>query len=192
MNAVSNILSVNPSQKTLGAMNPELGFRVALRYIREDGESARIKRIVRRFFVVNTSWSKTTERIVAVMRIMFAAVLIYAGVFVYGNTNVMASTGIILGGTMLAFGMMTRQAMAICGFMSFILGFLGMEAGNIDAWAWTLGTGCLVFSIIGAGRISADSVLRLKVFRFFNRRHINLRRRDRELTYKAMKEARKG
>lgn len=171
-------------------MNPDLGFRVALRYIREDGESSRIKRIVNRFFVVNTSWSKTTERVVAVVRIMLAAVLIYAGIFIYGGKNIIALSGFVIGGMMLAFGMMTRQAMAICGFMSFIFGFLGMEAGNFDVWAWTLGTGCLVFSVTGAGRISADSVLRLKFFRFFNRRHINRRRRGRKLTYRAMKEAR--
>lgn len=197
-----NVISVNPGQNTLGALNPENFVnktRENLRYTSDLYEKVEagamsshkkfgIKKRLNFFFGINSETGVKTSAKLLVSRVLFAAYLISWSLLSLSSVPVEVVCAYLVVGGLLLIGLFSRVA-TFCGFMA-SSAFVAMQFinnGILNESLSLLAISCLVFSLLGPGRISVDSFLRKKIFRISKLVAIKKSRRIAEdrLSYKA-------
>lgn len=192
MNAtVADIISVDPAQNTLGALHPEVVERIA-RKVNVDTPTVSKQTWLNMVFACSTPGVVRNSRTMLLLRLCFAALLIVSGAFILvgeiysplaGYDSTLYAGIEIAIGSMLALGLLTRFAMiaAVAGFG--FMSYLSISAGVFDMQSLLCCFASLAFFLLGAGRYSADFLLRKAIILNAARRR-RQRRADR-LTYKA-------
>lgn len=168
-----NVISVNPSQKTLGSLHPEMLDKVARGCrVSTASSDASIKSAVNLFFGISKNSLPVSGKMFAV-RAIASAWFIISGIasgvdFALFNAGAL---NIILGG-MIFLGLFTRvSALAAIGMLltSFTMNdVLTMDfAAFVSANAITLISSgvCMMVAIMGPGFYSTDQIIRRSIFK---------------------------
>lgn len=192
MNATAaEIISVDPAELTLGALHPEFTARMA-RKVNVDAPSVSKKAWLNLIFACSTPGVARNSRNMLLLRVCFAALLIVSGAFILSSEIISPLAGYspelfaaleIAAGSLLALGLFTRFAMfaAVVGFG--YMSFMSISAGVFDMQSLLSCLASLSFFLLGAGRYSADFLLRKSIILNAARRR-RQRRADR-MSYKA-------
>lgn len=197
-----NVISVNPGHNTLGALNPENFVnktRENLRYtsdlyekVEEGAISSHkkfgIKKRLNFFFGINSETGVKTSAKLLVCRTLFSAYLISWSILSFSSVPVEVISAFLVVGGLLLIGLFSRVA-SFGGFVaSTVLATMQfINNGTLNESLSLLAITCLVFSLLGPGRISLDSILRKQIFRISKLMAIKKSRRIAEdrLSYKA-------
>ncbi len=190
---VAETISINPIQKTLGALNPEAAARFVREHTAPAQTSATNKKGVLDFCLA--TYAPGVKRFGSQMllfRSMFAALLIVSGSFLLtgetASTTTLLSTsalGIaqIVMGSMLVLGFLSRFAMIASTILFGTIAATSIAGGVFDMTALLCCLGSMVFMTMGTGRYSADFLIKKAIIN----RAIARRRQQRadRLTYRA-------
>lgn len=162
MNATANVISVNPSKQTVGAMNPDLVNKLGRVHIAYSSESESVKKNVGNFFYVGKGMTSSMSNKLLFVRVAFGVMLAVAGI-VSGSSLFMISG--IVAGVMLFGGLLVRPVMSLASLTYAFAGIYAMSNGSFDVMPFMMSLGCLSFAMFGAGQFSADAILRGKVYK---------------------------
>lgn len=185
MNASAITLTVNPSAKTLGNLNPDCAENAALRVL--NNSALRRRRLSSKMVMAETRrrcrwvrmvWggtaaSKRTSTFLLACRWAFAAVLVVYSLTALGGTTAMI-VGLAAAASM-AVGCFERVAMyASAVFFSVVAINVLETAATLPVLtimsAVALPLVCLVMAIAGPGRYSLDAIVRRNIYRSVRRR----------------------
>lgn len=190
---IAETISVNPVDKTLGALNPE----VAARFIREHNviatPSAYNKKDSLNFcFASSAPGVNRFAGYMLLFRAIFSTLLIVSGSFILSG-EILSSTPLlssqllgvseILIGSFLLFGFLSRFVMGISTLLFGYLSVMAVMSGVFDMQNLLCCMGSLIFTIAGVGKYSADFLIRKAIIRRAISRR-NKMKADR-LTYRA-------
>lgn len=189
---IAETISINPVDKTLGALNPA----AAARFVREHTAPARTssnKKGILDFCLASSAPGVSRfGRQMLLFRTMFATLLIISGSFLLSGELTFTSglfssstLGIaeIMMGSMLVLGFLSRFAMIGSTLLFGILAGVSVANGVFDMAALLCCLGSMVFMTMGAGKFSADFLIKKAIIN----RAIARRRQQRadRLTYRA-------
>lgn len=196
--AASNVISVNPVQKTLGALHPEVLARLARRRINYTADSRSSHRSLNFFFAVKELKGGARSFYLLLARLAVATLFIISGAMALsGNFDALSFApeavvyssvfGIIMTavGSMLALGMLTRPLMGLSMLAWIALSTFAAINGSMFMEGWLWAACSLVFCICGAGRFSLDTLARHAIYKVFFGRRRQKRIAARRLSYKA-------
>lgn len=196
MNTAKTI-SVNPVNKTLGALHPEASIRLFDTKVDLSSEvkSGSGKRALQFFFASSAPSINRYGIYMLVFRVMFAALLIGSGVQLLTQTSLSVSTlGInnlylsiaeIAAGSMLALGLLSRVAMLAMTALFGYLSVMPLIAGGYDMQSMLCFMGSLVFLTMGAGKFSFDFLIRKAIL--INSVYRRRRQREERMSYRAFR-----
>lgn len=192
-----DVISINPTQQTLGALHPEVIEMVIGRqadprrdaFRRETSRrSVSLKTRLNFFFGINSGVGKNISSKLLACRMLFGGFMAFCGVCAIGVAPLEVASSMIVVGALLVLGLFARIS-TFCSFLS--TGFFaatGIMAGSaIDSTMILLSMGSLIFCILGPGYISADSIIRNTFFRLMKKADIHQRvKKEKErLSYRA-------
>ncbi|MDE6444605.1 MAG: DoxX family protein [Muribaculaceae bacterium] len=171
MNAMADIISVDPAQTTLGALHPEFAERIA-RKVKVETPSFSRRMWLDMTFACATPGVARNSRTMLLLRLCFAALMIVSGAFILSGEIYSPLAGFdavtfaaleLAVGSMLALGLFTRFAMfaAVAGFG--FMSFQSISAGIFDMQSLLCCLTSLSFLLLGSGRYSADFLLRKSI-----------------------------
>lgn len=181
---ISNIISVDPAQKTLGYIHSEITGRLLRNSgIARNNEPSHSQYLLNLIFASASPGGWKYGICLLILRLFFAAIMIVSGSFILsGEINapalpipaeVYAISQIVIGG-MLAFGFFSRFAM-LAGFTGYAhIATCKIIAGIFSMSSLMLCMACLIFFILGTGRISIDFLIRTGIIRHIRRRRRRL------------------
>lgn len=198
-----NVISINPAQITLGALHPEKIIRkrrdkkraAASLSETEDNPGARrtrrsfgMKSRLNFFFGINAETGMKTSLKLFVCRILFSAFLITWCLLSLATAPVEVVSAFLVVGLLLMIGLFTRVA-TFCGFVAsatYAVIELAVES-TLNESMVLLALGCLIFCMLGPGRVSLDSIIRTRLFRLAKLVSLRKARQlvERRLSYKA-------
>lgn len=194
MNAISNIISVDPARKTLGALHPQKAGRFFReKVIRPTASLPHGKLWLNFSFASATPAAPRYAAAMLTLRLCFAAMLAVGGAFLlsgelpapYPGVSVRAAGLLqVIAGVMLAGGLLSRYAMMATAIYFATMATIGVEAGRFDAGAVSSFIGSLTFILLGSGRYSLDYVIRKSLIR----RAVRRRRRPSAATLQLVTE----
>ncbi len=169
---ITNIISVDPAQKPLGAIHTEITERILRNSNISHGDDLISSRQFFNFVFGTPSRSTLFSSCALLLRTLFAAVLILSGSLIlmdevnapttFISPQTFAIGQIIIGG-MLFLGFLSRFAMAV-GFAGFaFVATKAILAGMLSVSPILLGVICLTFMILGTGRFSCDFLIRKSI-----------------------------
>lgn len=191
---ISEIISVDPAQKTLGYLHYEFTGRLLRNSgIARNNEPSHSKYLLNLIFASSSPGGWKYGICLLILRLFFAAIMIVSGSFILsGEINapttlihpeIYAISQIVIGG-MLALGFFSRFAM-LAGFSGYAyIATCKIISGIFSISSLTLCMACLIFFILGTGRLSLDFLIRTTILR-----HTRCRRRKlakRRMSYKAI------
>lgn len=190
---VSDIISIDPTQKTLGALHSEFTGRLLRNSgITRHNTTSHSGYLLNLIFASSSPGGWKYGICLMMLRFLFAAIMIVSGSFILSGeinaptslipAHVYAIAQIVTGG-MLALGFLSRFAMltAFAGYS--YIAVCKIMAGIFSVSSLMLCMGCLVFFILGTGRLSIDFLIRYSVVRHTHRRHIKMA--SERLSYRA-------
>ena len=190
---ISNIISVDPAQKTLGYLHYEITGRMLRNSgIARNNEPSHSNYMLNLVFSSSSPGGWKYGLCLLLLRLFFAAIMIVSGSFILsGEINppsvpipaeIYAISQIVIGG-MLALGFFSRFAM-LAGFTGYAyIAACKIMAGVFSISSLMLCMACLMFFIIGTGRLSLDFLTRMAILRQQCRRRRKLAAR--RLSYRA-------
>lgn len=170
---ISNIISVDPAQKTLGYIHSELTGRLLRNSgISRNREPSHSQYALNLIFASSSPGGWKYGICLLVLRLFFAAIMIVSGSFILSGeiyppafpipSDIYAISQIIIGG-MLAFGFFSRFAM-LAGFTGYAyIAGCKILAGVFSISSLMLCMACLIFFILGTGRLSLDFLIRMGI-----------------------------
>lgn len=193
MNTAAEIISVDPAQTTLGALNPALAERICRKVdVSAPSLFSNRRMWLNMTFACSTPGVARNSRSMLLLRLFFATLMIISGAFILSgeiysplagySPNLFAGLEIAVG-SMLAIGLFTRFASfaAVAGFA--FMSFQSISAGVFDMQSLLCCFASLAFFMLGAGRYSADFLIRKSIIiSAANRRR---RQKSDRLSYKA-------
>lgn len=193
----TDIISVDPGQKTLGSLHPEITDTILRNSVLGvKNESTHSYGLLGVFFAAATPGSRRYGLCILLLRMLFATIVIVAGSFIlYGEISAPAiplapqvyAIALIVIGSMLAVGFLSRIATltGFAGFAYIAVSAIFMGVFNISALMLCMGS--LAFLMLGTGRYSLDFFIRKSI----HNRSVNRRRKiaERRLTYQAYRYA---
>lgn len=194
---ISDIISVNPTQKTLGSLHPEITGRILRNSgIARDNHTSHSNYLMNLIFASSSPGGWKYGICLFLLRLCFAAIMIVSGSLILSGeinaptsllpADVYAISQIVVGG-MLALGFLSRLAM-LAGFSGCAyIAACKIMAGIFSVSSLMLCMGCLIFFILGTGRISIDFLIRMGLIRNSHRRQRKLVAN--RLSYKAYRYA---
>lgn len=170
MNA-SNVISIDPGQKTLGTLNMS-GAPTFLRkqIITEQPVEKRGKRVLLNTLFARCGITSGTRSLrLVIMRVVFAGLLAICGVMRLTNAEEVvydmslphiASIIMFVVAGSLAAGLLVRPVSAIATLLWIALGVMQLLVGEFVPEIWFCAFGTLVFAVSGAGRYGLDGLIR--------------------------------
>lgn len=189
---VAETISVNPGQKTLGALHPEAVARFLRTTEFRNNNTSSQKMWMRLTFAASVPGVKRYSGALLVLRLLLSAIFIVSGSFILSGeiyspssplTSFALGLGEIIVGSMLATGFLSRFAMLAATALFATMSVESIMAGIFDMQSLMCCMLSVIFLVLGAGRYSFDYLLRRAIIR-----HAIKRRRHREamrLTYRA-------
>lgn len=194
---ISEIISIDPAQKTLGSLHSEITGKI----LRNSGIS-RNKAITHSHYILNLIFASSSPGgwrygiCIMLLRFCYAAIMIVSGSFILSGeinaptslipSDVYAISQIVIG-AMLALGFLSRFAM-LTGFTGYAyIAACKIMAGIFSISSLLLCMGCLIFFILGTGRLSIDFLIRMGIMHRSERRREKLV--SRRLSYRAYRYA---
>lgn len=170
MNA-SNVISIDPGQKTLGTLNMQ-GAPTFLRkhVITEQAAGKRGKRVLLNTLFARCGISSGARSLrLVIMRVVFAGLLTICGIMRLTSVDEViydmslphiASIIMFVVASSLATGLLVRPVSSIATLLWGILGVMQLLVGEFVPEIWFCAFGTLVFAVSGAGRYSLDGLAR--------------------------------
>ncbi len=191
--AASNVISVNPGQKTLGALHPEVLARLARRRIDISAAKNNAAKTLNLIFAVKEAKGNRRSMLLLVARIIVGFLFILSGYA--GLTQGLAPVSyiqpheygiiMIVLGSMLGVGLFTRPVFLL-GFLAWATASVVQAISGVISMESCLWAACsMIFCFTGAGRWSLDMALRHIVYTTFFGRRRETRQARQRLSYKA-------
>lgn len=192
---LSDIISVDPAKKTLGALHPDTACRILRRSrIYNNIAKPAKKKTLDFLFASLAPGVDKFGGYMLLFRSLFAAMLIVSGSFIIvGEIEAQESlipdfdfaVAEIISGTLIALGLLTRFASFATTMMFGALSIVSILSGIFNLQAMMSLFGSLVFLIFGAGKFSCDFLLRKAII---NKASAKRRKIENErLSYKAFR-----
>lgn len=191
---VAETISINPVDKTLGALNPAAAARFVREHTAPVKSTSNKKGVLDFCFATSAPGMKRFGKQMLLFRSMFATLLIISGSFlvsgeIVSTSDLLTSTTLgiaeIVMGSMLVLGFLSRYAMMASTVLFGIFAGTSIANGVFDTSALLFCLGSMVFMIVGTGKFSADFLIKKALItRAITHRH--QQRADR-LTYRAYK-----
>lgn len=188
----SDIISVNPGQNTLGSLRSEFSNHTLRYSINATLDGVVVDKDLVNFVFGSSSVFRRKGLTVLMIRILLSVIIIFSGCYILNEemslstsiftTNTYAISQIILGG-MLAIGFLTRFA-TFAGFAGF--GYMtinAVNAGVFNSLSLVICLLCLAFIFLGAGKYSADFLIRKIILTYPHRRRSKIA--EHRLSYRA-------
>ena len=188
--AASNVISVNPGQKTLGALHPEVLARRRIDISAAKNNAAKTLNLI---FAVKEAKGNRRSMLLLVARIIVGFLFILSGYA--GLTQGLAPVSyiqpheygiiMIVLGSMLGVGLFTRPVFLL-GFLAWATASVVQAISGVISMESCLWAACsMIFCFTGAGRWSLDMALRHIVYTTFFGRRRETRQARQRLSYKA-------
>lgn len=188
----SDIISVNPTQNTLGAINFEMADSILRNNVNASDELTFSNSIINFAFASRRPGNMRYNVSVLMLRLLFSTILIVSGSFILSgeissplaqfSSQTVGIAQIIIGG-MIATGLLARFAAAV-GVVGF--GFIATSAilaGVFSPTSLMMCLACLTIAILGSGKISSDYLVRKAIVNYQLRRRKKIAAR--RMSYRA-------
>lgn len=181
------VISVNPNLKTLGALNPDLGFSIAFSEIQHSESADKLRSRLNLLTGVNGKLSDVASSKILKVRFIFAAFMIMQALMMLVGGNPTAAMMCVVVSLSCAAGLMMRicsvATAIICGY------FMAISAisGVVDADFLMIAGSSLIMAILGPGKKSVDAKMRLFAFKKLNARRIIRESEKHEISYRAFR-----
>lgn len=196
MNTAKTI-SVNPVDKTLGALHPEATIRLFDTNVNSLSETKERnnKNVLQFLFASSAPGVKRFGIYMLIFRVLFASILIGSGVLILTQTflssqtlginNLYLGIGEIVCGSMLALGLLSRLATLSMTALFGYLSVMPLISGSLDMQSLLCFMGSLLFFTLGSGKFSFDYLIKkaLVLNSIYRRR----KRREERLSYRAFR-----
>ncbi len=165
-----NVLSVDPSRLTLGALHPEAAKRILRsNVISRSREKCGKLSLLNMFFACLAPGIGRFGGYMLLFRVLFASLLAVAGALIltgdYEVSHIIFpvkefAVFLLTVSAMIAIGFLTRIASATSTAVFAIISIGTAATGAFDMQAWLSLFGCMLFLYLGAGRYSVDFIIR--------------------------------